>query len=374
MNRLLLLWCALLGALILGSASAQETVRFPARGQVPAGYPADYLKTIRQAEDEGRLVIYSNTDLHIVRELVQYFQTLYPRIEVEYQDLGGTELHHRYVAESTVGPNTADVLWSSAMDLQMSLVGKGYAQPYASPEAAALPPWANWDNQAFATTYEPVVIVYNKRLLPPDQVPQSHADLTRLLVAQREALRGKVVTYNPVRSAVGYLFATQDASISPTAWELVEALGGVGVRSYLTSEALLSQVASGNAQIAYNALGTYAARTAEKNAELGYVLPKDYTLVTSRVVFISRKAPHPNAARLWLDYLLSARGQTLIANQAQLFAVRTDIQGATTASGLIQQVGDRLKPIALVPDLSRYVEEPERSQFLRRWRAAVDKP
>ena len=260
------------------------------------------------------------------------------------------------------------------MDLQMSLVGKGYAQTYVSPEMTGLPSWANWDNQAFGTTYEPVVIAYNKRLLPADQVPQTHADLIRLLVAQRNALHDKVVTYNPVRSGVGYLLATQDASVSPTAWELVEALGGVGVRSYLTTEAMLSRVASGTALIAYNALGAYTLRAAAKNAEVGYVLPRDYTLVTSRVAFISRKAPHPNAARLWLDFLLSTRGQGLIANQARLFAVRADVEGATTAARLTQLAGDSLKPIALIPDLSRLLEEPQRSDFLRRWRAAAGKP
>src|SRR6478609_5479238 len=53
---------------IFGGAStlafSQESItRFPAKGVVPAGYPAQYAALIAAAEQEGRLVIHSTTDL-----------------------------------------------------------------------------------------------------------------------------------------------------------------------------------------------------------------------------------------------------------------------------------------------------------------------
>ena len=75
-------------------------------------------------------------------------------------------------------------------------------------------------------------------------------------------------------------------------------------------------------------------------------MPKDYTLVTSRVAFISAKAKNPNAAQLFLDYLLSKRGQTIIANQAELYSLRDDVTGEATAKGR-GAIGDKARPIAI---------------------------
>ena len=162
--RARLLLCVALGALCL-QAVAQDVIRFPAKGRVPAGYPAPYAATIAAAEEEGQLVIYSTTDIAIAAPLIDDFQALYPRIEVRYQDMNSNDLNNAYLGDLQASPTTADVLWSSAMDLQFRLASAGEAQAYDSPEIAALPDWAVWKNVAFGTTFEPIVIVYNKRLL-----------------------------------------------------------------------------------------------------------------------------------------------------------------------------------------------------------------
>ena len=48
-------------------------------------------------------------------------------MSVEYTDLNSTELYNRFIAEEAAGQGTADLLWSSAMDLQVKLVSDGYA-------------------------------------------------------------------------------------------------------------------------------------------------------------------------------------------------------------------------------------------------------
>ena len=77
-------------------------------------------------------------------------------------------------------------------------------------------------------------------------------------------------------------------------------------------------------------LGSYALVRAKKDPNLGIVLPSDYTMVTSRVAFISKAAKNPNAAKLFLDYLLSKRGQDIVANKADLYTLRSDIEGEAT--------------------------------------------
>ena len=80
------------------------------------------------------------------------------------------------------------------MDLQIKLVSDGNAIECVSPEVPSLPAWAVWKNQAYGTTYEPIAIVYNKRLLTGDEIPQSHADLMRVFKEKAEKIKGKVTT------------------------------------------------------------------------------------------------------------------------------------------------------------------------------------
>src|SRR5438045_5546768 len=128
---------------------------------VPAGYPADYAQTIAAANKEGKVVIYSALDTKAAQPLIKDFNAAYPNIKVEYNDMNSTELYNRFIAEVAAGQGGADVMWSSAMDLQVKLVDDGKAMAYKSPEAAKLPSWAVYKDQAYGTTYEPAVFIYN---------------------------------------------------------------------------------------------------------------------------------------------------------------------------------------------------------------------
>ena len=135
-------------------AIAASAVAF-AHAQVPAGYPADYSKTLAAAKKEGKVVIYSALDTKAAQPLVKDFSALYPDIKVEYNDMNSTEIYNRFIAEVASGQGSADVLWSSAMDLQVKLVDEGNAMTYVSPETPKLPKWAVYKNQAWARRTSP---------------------------------------------------------------------------------------------------------------------------------------------------------------------------------------------------------------------------
>ncbi len=96
----------------------------------PAGYPADYSQTIANANKEGKVVIYSALDTKAAQPLIRDFNALYPNVKVEYNDMNSTELYNRFIAEQASGQGGADVMWSSAMDLQVKLVEEGHAMSY----------------------------------------------------------------------------------------------------------------------------------------------------------------------------------------------------------------------------------------------------
>lgn len=326
------------------------------------------------AAREGVVVIYAATDRSVAEGLLQDFARRYPGIRVEYHDMSSTELYHRFLAEAKDG-GRADVMWSSAMDLQVKLVNDGYAQAHRSAETAALPPWAIWKDEAFGTSFEPVAMVYNRKLLPEEDVPGSHAELLRLLARSPEQLAGRITTYDPAQSGLGYLLHSHDVLVNPVVfWRLAEAFGRLAVQPAASTSEMLDRISSGQALIGYNLLGSYAQLRAEQDPALAVVLPRDYTLVMSRVAFISRQARHPHAARLWLDYLLSPRGQRLLSKNPGFYSVRADVPADEAAEELRQRLGGAFRPIAIGPGLLTYLDQAKRRDFLRQWRDIVAPP
>jgi len=339
-----------------------------AQAAVPEGYPADYAEIVAAAKTEGTVVVYSPTDLAEARPLIADFKSLYPGVSVDYRELDSARIYESFLKESTAGSASADVLWSSAMDLQVKLVNDGHALHYPSPESDKLPAWAVWKSEAYGTTLEPVGFAYDRRQLSAEQVPQTHRAFIELLKSDPARFKGRTVTYDLENSGIGFLYASQDAKASSMLWDVAAVLGASHARQLRNSAAMLDSLAAGESLLAYNVLGSYASSKRRADPSIGFVYPKDYTLVGSRIAFINKRAAHPNAAKLWLDYLLSQRGQVMLANQAGLFALRSDVQGQTSAVALKLDAGAAVKPVVIGPGLMAYLDRGKRQEFLKRWK------
>ena len=241
---------------------------------VPAGYPADYAQVIAAANKEGKVVIYSALDTKAAQPLIKDFNALYPGVKVEYSDLNSTEMYNRFIAEAASGQGSADVMWSSAMDLQVKLVDEGQALTYASPEAAKLPAWAVYKNQAYGTTFEPAVFIYNKRLVTADEVPQDHAAFAKLINAKADKFKGKVTTYDIEKSGVGFMFIVQDTKYFAGMKELEKGFGASSYRVYASTGNMLEKVSSGEHLLGYNVLGSYALVRAKRIPRSASCCPK----------------------------------------------------------------------------------------------------
>jgi two-component system sensor histidine kinase TctE len=322
--------------------------------------------------ERERLRIHSATDRSAIEPLLQDFQALRPDVAIEYLDLNTNELYAS-VVEAGDGA-VPDLVISSAMDLQVKLVNDGHTRPHRSDATLRLPDWANWRDEAFGFTYEPVVIVYNRDLVAATEVPRSRSALIRLLREQPERYRRRVATYDIGESGVGYLFAAHDSVLSSQFWRLVSAFGSARVRLFPTSGAILDAIERGEVLIGYNVLGSYARTRRRAGAPIGIVLPDDFTLVMSRVAVIPMKAEHPELARLFVDYVLSDRGQAVIAGASGLYAIAPQVEDGATAAHLLAEAPDRLHPIALGPALLTFADRLRKTRFLADWRLAIQPP
>ncbi len=359
-----------LGCLAAAPALAQsddELLGYAPRARPPEGYPAAYAVTVRAAEDEGQLSIHSTTDERVAMPLVADFRRLYPRIAVTYEDLGSTELYHRFIAENQLGrrPPTCSgarpwITWwrwpPPATPWHTPRPSRRTCRPGRSGRiACGPPPTSPWCSRTTSPRY-----------------PRA----TRRAATPRWRLAGpgagRAVSYDIQKSGLGYFLAAQDAAASEGVfWATAQALGAGRARLLLTTDAMVRRIADGRARFGLNLLGAYTVAQARQRPTLGVIFPEDYTLVTSRVLLINNRTAHPNAARLWLDYLLSRRGQTVMATTARLYALREDVQGETTGAALRQLLGDRARPVALGPALSAPLANAAYGDFIARWRAAL---
>lgn len=347
-------------------AGALLLVGTAAGAQVPAGYPAEYARIIDAARSEGGLVVYSVLSNKAAAPLVQDFMRLYPGIAVDYDGEKGSNEMDAWFRSSDAAGAGADVVWSSSMDLQMELVKEGYAQAYRSPEAGAVPGWANYRDLALGTTYEPVAFVYNKELLRGANVPRTHAEFERIIRAPR--FRGKVAAFDIEKSGVGFMFAAQDMEHYDGMPALLRSLGAADYQRSAGTGTMLSKINAGEYLIGYNVMGAYAmSRSLADLPKLAVAMPKDYTLVLTRVSFIAARARHPNAARLWTDYLLSARGQKVLGDAVKLAPVRADVDAAVTQVALLKEIGANARPISVDLTLTEALAPARHNELVHKW-------
>lgn len=312
---------------------------------------------------DNRVVIYSAAEQQYCAPLLEGFAARHPGIEVEFVFGISVALHERYLAELAAGQPGPDIVWSSAMDLQMELVLAGHALPHRSPEAQALPQSAVYRDLAWATTVEPLMTLLNRDLCDARLPAGSLAELAAVLRSAPDRFQNRVACYDIERNGLGFLALLHESRRGAEFDDFMQALAVCRPRTFGSNPALVEEVASGRAAVCYHVLGSYALRAVRDHPSLVIAVSGAAPLAVSRVVFIPRRAPHPNAARSFLDYLLSQDGQKRLGD-AGLFPIR-------------RQPGEKTEAVAPLPIDSGFgdlLDRERRRRLLSRWHTAVPGP
>lgn len=341
----------LLLVILLTPRSGQASERF--------NYPAT-------KKPSSSLVIDAALDHNMAAPLLQAFTQQHPDIDLTYTNYNTFEVFNR-AQHSQLSNTTSDVLISSAMPWQMQLANAGYAQPLDTPNAQQWPQWAQWRRELFAFTFEPVVMVYRRDLNQRMTPPRSHDQLLKALSSPQTQLTDRVITYDPHVSAFGLMLGMHDARFSPQFWALADALSQAHFQEGEATNEMIQKILEGKAWLGYNLLGSYAIQAAQQHPELVVQVPEDYALVVTRIALQPRNAPHPKNGRLFIDFLLSEQGQSLMATQTPLFALKPSVKGPWTAQSLKSNAGTALHPIPIDTGLLTILDPLKRRTFLRRW-------
>ncbi|OLP56045.1 iron ABC transporter [Rhizobium rhizosphaerae] len=334
----------------------------------PAGAAPVLFPAANGRADAPVLTIYSSLDEGLAQPMIAGFQSANPDVAVRYEDMLTGEIHERIMRETDAGQTTADFAFSSAMDLQVKLANDGYAQASDLPLSASWPGWANWRNTAYALTFEPAVFVYHKPSFTTEPPPATRAQFVAYLERHGDTVHGRIGTYDIERSGVGFLFMARDQEQFGDIWSVVRAMGKAGVKLYSTSTAILERITDGRFVIGYNILGSYAAEWAARHPEVGIVLPKDYTVVMSRIGLVPQAAARPDLGKRYLAFFMSQPGQTIMARELHVPAVNAAQTPAEEPGGVFTgALAQQLRPVPVSPGLVVYLDRVKRARVIARW-------
>ncbi len=269
----------------------------------------------------GPLVVYSAAFRPFCAALLEGFSQAYPNIELNFVDGISTRLHQAYLQQQAQGLAVPDVIWSSAMDLQMDLVSKNHAQAHASEQVDQLENWANAQNLAFSTTLEPLVNLEQRAAFPSDSPGSSLIEISARMEKHAASLHGKVACFDIEKNGLSFLALLWASEPAESFRRFKAALAPLQAQLYDANPALIDALKTGKAVLGLNVLGSFAARALREDPLLKVSGGSTPRLGISRIALITREAANPSAAGLFIDYLLSDAGQLNMLKD-ELFPLR----------------------------------------------------
>jgi iron(III) transport system substrate-binding protein len=277
----------------------------------------DRAALIEAARKEGKLVFYATMPEEQVSQLLKQFTAKYPFIDTgaSFRATSG-RLKARLDAEIASSRIQGDVLQMGSFGQFLAYAKAGRLDRFETPEMSAYPP--NLKEQGLWTVFRsaPIVMSYNPGKLPDADAPKAWSDLSNPKFAGKLAFiestsGGQHVHWYVLREKYGPDFWKKLAPSKPVA------LAGPNqvMDGLLTGEYLLAGHTYGYTVKEYQA----------NKAPLKAILPSDGIPMLVTAIGVIKDGPNPNAARLFIDWILSKEGQTAIVNIMGDYSPRADV-------------------------------------------------
>jgi len=258
---------------------------------------------VQGAKKEGRLVLYTGMDTEEASLYTKEFSKKYPFIRTEVFRSSGEKVQAKFLVEHRANIHTADIFQASVIQVYQLKSLKLLAR-YVADEAGAYPDGFKDPHGQWTACYQiPYVIGYNTRLVMPKDVPASYEDLLHprwrgLIALETEEYQWFYHWMQILGPDKGLdfmkKFATQNLQMR-------------------AGHTLLAQlVAAGEVALATVVYSNRVERMKASGAPIDWVRFKGPTITAINAIAIPERAPHPNAARLFVDFVLSKEGQNLL--------------------------------------------------------------
>ena len=318
---------ALLAAAPILGATRRAAAQSPARATKVLDFQTG--ADVAKAEQEGEVVYYSHDGEAGIAALLEGFRKDFPKIKTSYVRAQTGALYAKITAERSANRFGVDVLQLSDISPAIDFQKKGGYELHVSPEHAAYKP-AYQSTPAGHFTWAGVTfagIAYNRSKVKAEQAPKTWKDI--LSATHKDGISAKLSTsgmqhmqWYTLRKLYGGDFWQEFAKQRPKGFD--------------SRAQLFDRLAKGDDRVC--ALAEYAGYTLfkEKGAEIDFVAPPDGLPATPALIGVVNRAPHPEAAKLFVDWALSNRGQSVYQTQTILLygSVRTDAPPMATGKKL----------------------------------------
>ncbi len=251
------------------------------------------------ARREGTLLLYTTGTQ--IKPLLDRFLQKYPFLKVELARSSSADTARKVIEEYRAGYEKVDAFELASHGLVVPR-DENILQPFQSPELAAYDRDAIEPRRHWVVVRESYTgIGFNSTLLPADKAPRTYQALLDPQWKDRMALSGVSTT------AVNWV-ATM---VIAQGVDFVRKLGRQNIRVYnMTGRALANLMSSGEVVLSPTIYNSHVEASARKGAPLAWIAPGPVP-VTDTGVAIARKAPHPHAAMLLIDFLMSKEAQLI---------------------------------------------------------------
>ncbi|HEY9460099.1 MAG TPA: extracellular solute-binding protein [Paralcaligenes sp.] len=269
--------------------------------QAPAPYDVTP-QLVQAAQKEAKVVFYTSIDLKVAEKLAQGFQAKYPGIKVQVERSGAERNFQRINQEYGSKIYTADVVESSDAVHFVYFKNKGWLEPAVPSDVAQWPKdEKDPDGQYAAVRATLSVPAYNTTLVKKEDAPKSYKDLLD------PKWKGKIVKSHP-----GYSGSTMTDTyvLSKTlGWDYFKKLGQQNIMQVQSSTVPPAKVAQGERAIEADGNEYVAFALKESGAPLEIIYPVEGSPLVVGNAGLLKKAPHPNAARLFYHYIFTLEAQ-----------------------------------------------------------------
>ncbi len=232
------------------------------------------------------------------------------------------------VAEHAAGRPSADVYTQAVFEIRTQAAQQGIIAKYV-PESAnkMLPQFIDPDGYGYSNRVTCVAIAYNTNLVPADKVPNEWVDLLDPAWANK-----KIGMIDARATGIGYAAAWQLANAKDLGPGYVEKLAAQNPVQFEDSGQMANALASGEYPIMI--LPEYRAWVLkEDGAPLAVSYPKSGVPCTVDFTNLVATAPHPNAAKLFMDYYAGAEAADSLAKNLMTYSALPSVATYPAGSG-----------------------------------------
>lgn len=306
----------------LSACSANKSEKTNANANSPTSVGQDWSSEHYNESMKGTVLnLYGVTDA--VRPVLDAFQED-TGIKVEHLTMQNGEILQRLTNENQSGVSIADLWYTGGADTFIDAAQKGLLVPYKSPSGEGLEDrMKDADGYWHGTSLTIVNWVINKNLIQEKglKMPETWDDLLQ------PGLKDEVSMPNPASSGTAYNVVTAMLEVKgeEEGWKYLEKL--IAQVPYFTARGSdpANLVVQGEAIVGINA--SNGDRELEiNNAHIALVYPKDGTGWWPQPVAIVKGTKNEEAAKVFIDWILSKRGMEQIAKSRNAAVARTDVQ------------------------------------------------